>query len=80
MRLPRDLSGRELARRLERFGYQLTRRTGSHLRLTTQQRGEHHVTIPAHDALRVGTLAAILDEVAAHFGTERAALLERLFD
>jgi hypothetical protein len=28
--------------------------------------GEHHITIPAHNPLRVGTLAAILAEVAHH--------------
>ena len=41
MRLPRDVSGAELARLLRRFGYELTRQTGSHLRLTTQREGEH---------------------------------------
>ena len=79
MRLARDLSGRALAKALETLGYQITRQTGSHLRLTTQERGEHHVTIPNHEALRVGTLAGILDEVAEHFQLTRAALTEKLF-
>lgn len=79
MRLPRDCSGRDLAKRLELLGYEVTRQTGSHLRLTTQQRGEHHVTIPVHDALRVGTIATVLDMVAEHFKIERSALVERLF-
>ena len=80
MRLPRDLSGRELARALRRFGYAVTRETGSHMRLTTQQGGEHHVTIPDHTSLRIGTLAGVLGEVAAHLRIERAALAEELFD
>ncbi len=79
MRLARDLSGRALAKALETLGYQITRQTGSHLRLTTRERGEHHVTIPNHKALRVGTLASILDEVAIHFSLERASVVERLF-
>ncbi len=79
-RLPRDLSGRDLARALRRYGYAVTRETGSHMRLTTQQGGEHHVTIPDHASLRVGTLARILGDVAAHLGTERAALTAALFD
>ena len=79
MRLARDLSGAALAKALETLGYQITRQTGSHIRLTTQERGEHHMTIPSHQALRVGTLAGILDEVAEHFTMERAALVERLF-
>ena len=34
MKLPRDISGVELAKALERLGYRITRQTGSHLRLT----------------------------------------------
>lgn len=78
MRLPRDLTGAELVRRLARFGYAVTRQTGSHMRLTSHQRGEHHVTVPRHDPLRVGTLAAILDAVASHHGLSRDDLLSRL--
>jgi predicted RNA binding protein YcfA (HicA-like mRNA interferase family) len=79
VRLPRDLSGRELARALRRYGYEVTRETGSHMRLTTQQRGEHHVTIPDHGSLRIGTLSGILGDVAEHFGVERSALVAELF-
>jgi predicted RNA binding protein YcfA (HicA-like mRNA interferase family) len=79
VKLPRDCSGRDLAKRLEQLGYMITRQTGSHLRLTTQRGGEHHVTIPDHDALRVGTLANILGKVAEHAKLERAALIELLF-
>jgi predicted RNA binding protein YcfA (HicA-like mRNA interferase family) len=53
MRLPRDLSGDDLVRILKRFGYEASRQTGSHIRLTTHQGGEHHVTIPRHSALRL---------------------------
>jgi len=79
MRIPRDLSGVELVRALAILGYAVTRQTGGHMRLTTTQRGEHHVTIPKHDALRLGTLSAILADVADHFGTSRDELTERLF-
>ena len=79
MKLPRDLSGPELARALRVFGYQMTRQTGSHMRLTTNEHGEHHVTIPAHAALRVGTLASILGDVAAHFDMTRDEAVKKLF-
>ena len=79
MRLPRDLSGKELAQALRALGYQVTRQTGSHMRLTTLEYGEHHITIPQHNPLRVGTLAAILADVAAHFELSRDELLDRLF-
>ncbi len=79
MRLPRDLSGSELIRSLQRLNYDVTRQSGSHVRLTTQERGEHHVTIPNHDPLRIGTLSNILKDVANHFDLSREELLERLF-
>ncbi|MHB8619725.1 MAG: type II toxin-antitoxin system HicA family toxin [Chloroflexota bacterium] len=80
MRLPRDLSGARLAAVLGRYGYEQTRQTGSHLRLTTTVRGhEHHITIPNHDALRVGTLSGILEDVAAYLGESRDKVAEELF-
>jgi predicted RNA binding protein YcfA (HicA-like mRNA interferase family) len=79
VKLPRDVSGQVLATRLRHFGYDVTRRVGSHMRLTTQERGQHHVTIPAHDALRVGTLEYILASVAQHLGLDRQALSDQLF-
>jgi len=79
MRLPRDLSGDELAARLASLGYRPTRQTGSHLRLTTERNGEHHVTVPRHGALRIGTLSAILRDVADHQEVPRQALVSELF-
>lgn len=79
MKLPRDVSGQDLARRLRPFGYEVTRRVGSHMRLTTRERGEHHITIPAHDELRVGTLEYILASVAHHLGLDRGEFALRLF-
>lgn len=79
MKLPRDLSGIELAKRLERLGYRITRQTGSHLRLTVGSPVEHHLTIPAHDPLKVGTLAAILADVAEHGKISREDLIQKLW-
>jgi len=47
MKLPRELGGEELARLLGKYGYKITRQTGSHIRLTAVVQGEHHITIPA---------------------------------
>ncbi len=79
MRLPRDISGRDLAHALARLGYEVDHQTGGHLRLTTHQEGEHHITIPAHDPIKIGTLSAILRDVAAHAGLTRDELLKELF-
>ena len=80
MKLPRDVSGAELAKRLRRIGYTITRQTGSHIRLTASQPVQHHVTIPAHASLKIGTLAAILGAVAEHAGLERDELITKIFD
>jgi predicted RNA binding protein YcfA (HicA-like mRNA interferase family) len=80
LKLPRDLDGRKLASLLHRYGYQITRQTGSHIRLTSTARGaEHHVTVPAYKEIRVGTLHAILRDVAVYLDIEEAQLLDELF-
>jgi predicted RNA binding protein YcfA (HicA-like mRNA interferase family) len=79
VKLPRDVSGEDLAQALRVLGYRVSRQTGSHLRLTTHSHGEHHVTIPRHGALRVGTLGNILADIAIHFELARDELLARIF-
>jgi len=54
MKMPRDISGIELLKLLTRFGYSLTKQTGSHMRLSTHLHGEHHITVPAHDPIKWG--------------------------
>ncbi|MCL4520004.1 MAG: type II toxin-antitoxin system HicA family toxin [Firmicutes bacterium] len=78
MKTPRDWSGQDLARRLERLGYVITRQTGSHVRCTTKRLGEHHLTIPNHADLKVGTLHYILAEVGRHFDMTTDDVLEIL--
>jgi len=78
MKLPRDIRGVSLARALSGFGYEVSRQTGSHIRLTTTQNGEHHITIPAHDPIKIGTLSGILAEIARHHEISRDELLRRL--
>ncbi len=79
MKLPRDLTGLQLVKNLELLGYLITRQTGSHIRVTTLQGGEHHLTIPAHNPLKIGTLSALLNDIAQHFNLTRDELLSRLF-
>ena len=81
MRLPRDLSGDDLAGLLGRhYGYQFIRQRGSHMILgTTIQGAEHRVTIPRHRHLHVGTLSSILSDVAEYLGLTQDEIRERLF-
>jgi predicted RNA binding protein YcfA (HicA-like mRNA interferase family) len=66
VKIPRDLSGSGLAAALRVLGYERVRQDGSHIRLTTQQGGQHHLTVPNHSPIKLGTLAGILKAVAAH--------------
>ena len=79
MKLPRDLSGEALAKDLEKLGYIVVRQTGSHIRLTTHKNGEHHITIPNHSPIKIGTLSEILRDVENHFDITRQELLNKLF-
>ena len=79
MRLPRDVSGRDLVHALERLGYVVVRQSGSHIRLSTTVHPEHKVTVPDHEALRIGTLAGVVGDVAAHHGLTRDEVIRRLF-
>ncbi len=78
-KIPRDLTGRDLAKHLKKLGYQITRQAGSHTRLTTENKGVHHITIPDHSPLRIGTLSNILKDVALHFEVTKEELIEQIF-
>ena len=79
MKIPRDVHGGDLIKALRVLGYQFERQDGSHIRVTTQVNGEHHVTIPHHKTLKVGTLVkGILKPVAAHHRLTVEELLQKL--
>ena len=79
MKIPRDLSGNDLVKLLKAYGYEPTRQTGSHMRLTTFDKGEHHITIPNHSPIKIGTLSAILSDVAEHLGLAKEDVMKELF-
>jgi hypothetical protein len=49
------------------------------MRLTTTRGGEHHVTVPRHDHVRIGTLRSVVVGVAEHLGLSRAEVASQLF-
>ena len=80
MKMPRDLSGAEFARLLRRHGYEEIRQSGSHIRVRSTSKGAvHHVTIPAHTPLKVGTLSGILLEIATYLEISKEVLARDLF-
>lgn len=78
MKIPRDVDPQELIRALGKLGYTTTRQTGSHIRITTQQHGEHHEVVPNHKPLKIGTLKSILSSVAMHHRMSVADLINLL--
>jgi len=79
-KVPRDISGKELARLLKKCGYEVTRQTGSHIRLTATSKGfEHKITIPDHQTIKIGTLSNILADIAEYLQISKGDLLELLF-
>lgn len=80
MKLPRDLSGAELAKLLRKYGYQEIRQSGSHIPVRSTANGpEHQVTIPAHASLKVGTLSGILLEIATYLELSKETIARQLF-
>jgi predicted RNA binding protein YcfA (HicA-like mRNA interferase family) len=77
MKLPRDLNGVELAKRLERVGFVQVHQTGSHIICRAGEYG-HTEPVPAHRPLKVGTLASILRRVANAMGISRDELIRLL--
>jgi len=78
--MPKDLSGDTLISLLERtFGYKISRQSGSHVRLTTIREGEHHLTIPKHMSLRIGTVQSILQSIGEHFSLSKQDVINKLF-
>jgi predicted RNA binding protein YcfA (HicA-like mRNA interferase family) len=79
MRLPRDIDAADLIKALQKFGYTVSRQRGSHIRLTTLQNGQHHITIPNHNPIRLSTLSSIVNDVALHFGKTKETIANEIF-
>ncbi len=79
MKIRRDISGAELSKAVKKLGYELVRQKGSHIYMTTAQKGEHHIAIPLHNPLKIGTLSSILGDIAEHFGLSKEEVVNELF-
>jgi len=79
-KIPRDISGRELVKLLGRYKYNLTRESGSHIRLvSTYQNTQHKITIPDHQQIKIGTLNNILNDIAEYLKITKQELVDELF-
>jgi predicted RNA binding protein YcfA (HicA-like mRNA interferase family) len=78
VKIPRDLSGRELAKILcKNWGYVELKHEGSHIMLQTENPSRQRIPVPDHNPIRVGTLNSILRLVSRHKNVDKEDVLER---
>lgn len=76
---PRDVSGKSLIKVLSKYGYDVIRQTGSHVRMTITINDEvKNITIPNHDSIKLGTLMSILNEVSSQLKISREDIINKL--
>jgi predicted RNA binding protein YcfA (HicA-like mRNA interferase family) len=79
MKLPRDISGQRLIKLLiAKWQYRQVNRVGSHIILQTEEPRHHRLSVPDHASLRVGTLNAILRDVARAKNISRDEIIDSL--
>jgi len=79
-KIPRDISGRKLAKLLEKYGYKIIRESASHMRLISKYKyKEHKITIPDHNPIKIGTLNNILNDIANYLKVDKKKIIEELF-
>jgi predicted RNA binding protein YcfA (HicA-like mRNA interferase family) len=80
MKLFRNINAQELIKALEKLDYYPTRQKGSHIRLSNKSEPTHHITIPNHRPIKIGTLSSIIKDIAANNKMSKEDLLNMLFD
>jgi predicted RNA binding protein YcfA (HicA-like mRNA interferase family) len=81
MKIPRDISSEQLILALSRIGYKFSRQKGSHIRLTAViNLKEHHITIPNHSQIKIGTLNNLLNDIAIQNEISKENILKILFE
>jgi len=79
MKVPRDVDASGLIKCLESLGYTITRQKGSHIRMTKLlDSSEHHITIPNHSPVKIGTLNSILNDVAEKLKIPKEKIISKL--
>jgi predicted RNA binding protein YcfA (HicA-like mRNA interferase family) len=79
LKTARNISGKELVKLLKVYGYEIVRQNGSHITVTTERYGQHHLAIPNHNPIKTATLNGIISRVALHFKIEKQEVFNKLF-
>jgi len=77
MKLPRDVDAERLIRALSSHGYNVSRQVGSHIRLTRKD-GKHHITVPNHNPIKLGTLSSIIKDICVTNEIDVSAFIRKL--
>lgn len=77
MKVPRDLDGVTVAKRLEKLGFETVRQKGSHIVLKHGETQES-ITVPAHKPLKLGTLSKVISDVAEITGLPKDQIIEKI--
>ncbi|MAT57084.1 MAG: hypothetical protein CMF23_03845 [Ignavibacteriae bacterium] len=81
MTIPKDISGNDLIISLKKIGYEITRQKGSHIRLSRNlDNTTHHITIPNHNPIKIGTLNNILKDIAETHKKSKKEIISLLFN
>jgi len=78
VKLPRNVTGRQLAKALETLGYAATRQRGSHTSIWSPKSRRAPPHLPDHRPIKPGLLNRLLKDVAEHHGMSRDELIEKL--
>jgi len=79
VKIPRDLSGRDLIEVLcRKWDYRRVSQEGSHVILVTENPAHQRLSVPNHTVLRVGTLNAILRAIAQNKKVDKSEIIDSL--
>jgi predicted RNA binding protein YcfA (HicA-like mRNA interferase family) len=78
-KIPRDVSAKKLIKVLSKYGYDVTRQAGSHIRMSVvTDNGVESITVPNHDPIKLGTLMSIINDAATQLNIDKEDLIDRL--
>lgn len=78
-KIPRDVSAKKLIKVLSKYGYEITRQNGSHIRMyVTTKDGTEALTVPNHDPIKLGTLMSIISDAASQLNIDREDIIDQL--
>ncbi len=78
-KIPRDVSGKRLIKVLSKYGYEVVRQNGSHIRLSVSTaEGQKNITVPDHNPIKLGTLMSIINDVCSQVDIDRQELIDQL--